>query len=184
MNDLNVVHWWVDASYGTYPGLKGKTGATISIGKGCVTSASKVKKVSTTRPKISKVVEVNEASTKVLWTKALLQNQGFELDKATLYQDSMSAMLLEKNGRVSRSSQTKHIDIGYSFIQYRIDKGEIGLEYFHTDSMVANFMTKPLQEKQFFEFRDRIMGMSISENIAKGQKVRYEIAQKEDLESS
>ena len=31
-NDLNVVHWWVYASYGTNTYLKGKTGATISIG--------------------------------------------------------------------------------------------------------------------------------------------------------
>ena len=44
-NDLNVVHWWVDASYGTHPDLKGQTGATISIRKGCVTSASKKKKL-------------------------------------------------------------------------------------------------------------------------------------------
>ena len=38
-NNLNVVHLWVDASYGTHPDLKGQTGATISIGKVCVTSA-------------------------------------------------------------------------------------------------------------------------------------------------
>ena len=37
-NFLNVVHWWVDASYGTHPNLKGQTGATISTVKGYVTS--------------------------------------------------------------------------------------------------------------------------------------------------
>ena len=30
-NVLNVVHWWVDASYGTHTYFKGKTGAAISI---------------------------------------------------------------------------------------------------------------------------------------------------------
>ena len=44
-------------------------------------------------------------------------------------------------------------------------------------------MTKPLQGKKFFKFRDRIMGMSKSENISQGRKVRDEIAQKEDFES-
>ena len=44
-------------------------------------------------------------------------------------------------------------------------------------------MTKPLQETNFFEFRDRIMGMSDSKNIAEVKKVRDEIAQKEDLEN-
>ena len=38
-NGLNVIHWWVDASYGTYIDLKGQTGAMISVGKGCVKSA-------------------------------------------------------------------------------------------------------------------------------------------------
>ena len=33
-NNLNVVRWWVDASYGTHPYLKGQIGATIFIGKG------------------------------------------------------------------------------------------------------------------------------------------------------
>ena len=49
--------------------------------------------------------------------------------------------------------------------------------------MVSDFMTKPLQGKDSFEFRDCIMGMSKSENNAEGKKLRYEIAQKEDLES-
>ena len=38
---LNVVNWWVDASYGTHPDVKGQTGATISIRKGGATSAFK-----------------------------------------------------------------------------------------------------------------------------------------------
>ena len=41
-----------------------------------------------------------------------------------------------------------------------IKKGDIGLEYCHTDNMVANFMTKPLQGKKFLGFRDCIMGMT------------------------
>ena len=47
-NDLDVVHWWVDASYGTHPELKGHTGAIIFIGKGCVTSISKKHKINST----------------------------------------------------------------------------------------------------------------------------------------
>ena len=43
-NYLNVVHWWVDMSYGTHTDLKGKTGAKNPFGKGCVTSAFKKSK--------------------------------------------------------------------------------------------------------------------------------------------
>ena len=61
----------------------------------------------------------------------------------------MIAMFLEKNRCVSSSSRTKHIEIKYFFIQDRIEKGDIGLEYCHTDNMVAYFMTKPIQGKKY-----------------------------------
>ena len=93
----------------------------------------------------------------------------------------MSAMLLKKNDRASISSRKKNSEIRYFFIQNRIEKRDIGLEYFHTDKMVADFMTNPLQGEKFFKFRDRIIGMSNSENIAEAQRVIDEIAQKEDL---
>ena len=102
-------------SYGTHPNIKGKTGAKISIGKGCVASTPRKQKVNATRSTISKVVGVHEASPQVLWTRAFLQNQGFEVKKAKLYQDTMSAMLFKNNGRVSRLVRTKHIKIIYFF---------------------------------------------------------------------
>ena len=58
-NNLNVIHSWVDASYGTHSYIKGQTGETISIRKGCVTSASKKQKVNTTSSNISKVVDLH-----------------------------------------------------------------------------------------------------------------------------
>ena len=64
-------------------------------------------------PTISELVGVHEASPQVLWTEEFLQNQELEVNKSTFYQDDMSTMLLEKNGPVSSSSQTKHIDIRY-----------------------------------------------------------------------
>ena len=74
-NELNSVQWWVEVSYGTYTDLKGKTGATISTGKGCITSAPKKQKVKTTSSTISEVVGVHEASPQVLWKRAFLNNQ-------------------------------------------------------------------------------------------------------------
>ena len=105
------------------------------------------------------------------------------MNKATLYQENMSAMLIEKNGRASSSIRKKHIKIRYFFIQDLIEKRDIGLEYCHINKMVADFTKNPLQGKKFFEFRACIMGMSNGENIAKVQKVRDEIAPNEDFQN-
>ena len=159
VDNMNNVHWWVDASYGTHPDLKGHTGATMSIGKGCITSMSKKQKVNTTSSTISELVGVHESSPQALWTKSFLRNQGFHVDEATLYQDNKSAILLEENGRASSSSRTKHINIRYFFIKDQIDSGNVKVIHCPTDQMVADYFTKPLQGRKFREFRARIMGL-------------------------
>ena len=116
----------------------------ISTRKVCVTSDSKKHKVDTTISTISEVVLLHEAFPQVLWTEYFLHNQCFEVIKSTLYQDSMSAILLERNGRASSLISTKHIDIRHFFIQDRFKKGDIGLEYCHTNTTVDDFMTRPL----------------------------------------
>ena len=93
-NDLNIFHWWVDASYGTHPYLKRQTGAMISIRKDCVTSASKKQKVNAKSSTISELIGVHEASPQALSINAFLRNQGFEVNKAKLYKDNISTMLL------------------------------------------------------------------------------------------
>ena len=92
-------------------------------------------------------------------------------------------MLLKNNRRASSLSRKKHMEIRYFFIQDRIEKGDIGLEYCHTDKMMAEFMTNLLQVKKIFNFRNRIMGIPNGNNIAEVQKVRDEMAQNEDLQN-
>ena len=75
--NLSVIHWWVDVPYGTHPYLKGKIGETASIGKLCITSALKKKKVNTTISIIREVVGMYEEFSQVFQTKAFMQNQGF-----------------------------------------------------------------------------------------------------------
>ncbi len=43
--------------------------------------------------------------------------QGYNMDASLLYQDNMSAILLEMNGKASSSKHTKHIKVKYFFIK-------------------------------------------------------------------
>ncbi len=58
-------------------------------------------------------------------------------------------MLLEQNRKASRSKHTRHININ------QIVKGEVQVEWCPTQDMVANFMTKPLQDLEFKKFDNR-----------------------------
>ncbi len=50
------------------------------------------------------------------------------MDASILYQDNMSAILLEMNGKASSSKRTKHIKVKYFYVKEKVDNGEIEIE--------------------------------------------------------
>ncbi len=45
------------------------------------------------------------------------------------YQDNISAILLETNGKASRTKRTKHIQVKYFYIKEKVDSSEILLKH-------------------------------------------------------
>ena len=56
---------------------------------------------------------------------------------------------------VNSSARTRHIDIRYFFIK---DNGDIKVEYLHTKSMIADYLTKPLVGELCYKLRDLLLG--------------------------
>jgi hypothetical protein len=153
-DDVHVVKWWVDASYGVHHNMKSHTGATMSMGKGSVYSALNTK--SSTE---AELVGVDDVMAQVLWTQYFLEAQGYEVGDNKVYQDNQSAILLEKNGRSSSSKQTRHISVQYFFVTDRIKSKELSVEYCPTGNMRGDFFTKPLQGSLFRKFRNAVMNV-------------------------
>ena len=155
-----VIRWWVDASYGVHPDMKSHTGATMSMGRGCVYSMSRKQKLNTRSSTEAELVGVNDAMSMILWTRLFLQAQGYTVEDNIIYQDNQSAMLLEKNGKMSSSKRTRHLEIRFFFVTDNVAKKHLRIEYCPTDDMVGDFYTKPLQGSKFIRFRARILGLS------------------------
>ena len=60
---------------------------------------------------------------------------------------------------MSSGKKTKHLDVRYFFVTDRQEKGEVKIEYCPSDSMIADFFTKPLQGKKVLDFRKQIMNI-------------------------
>jgi hypothetical protein len=58
-DDLHVLKWWVEASYAMHPDMKSHTGATMSMGKGSVYSASRRLKLNTKSSTEARLVGVD-----------------------------------------------------------------------------------------------------------------------------
>jgi hypothetical protein len=96
--------------------------------------------------------------------------QGFTVEKSLLYQDNMSAILLETNGRASSSKRTRHMNIRFFYIKDNVDAGVVQIEHCGTNDMVADFFTKTLQGHQFRVLRDIIMHIDQSSKYHSGHR--------------
>lgn len=158
-DDTRVMKWWVDASFAVHPDMKSHTGATASLGKGAVYSTSIRQKLNTKSSTEAELVAVDDVMPMVLWTWYFLKAQGYEVNDSRIYQDNMSSILLEKNGRASSGKRTRHINIRYFFVADRVKSGEVSIHYCPTETMLADYLTKPLVGTKFRWFRDMVLNI-------------------------
>ncbi len=172
VDNLTVTKWWVDASFGVHRDMRSHTGGTMTLGKGSVISTSTRQKLNTRSSTEAEVVGVDDVMPLVLWTRYFLEAQGYNVGTSIVYQDNMSSMLLEKNGRQSSGKRTRHINIRYFFVRDRIRAKEVQVEYCPTADMVADVLTKPLQGAAFRKFRDQLLNhVGADENAPPRQRV-------------
>ncbi len=145
-----VLHWYVDASYAVHPNMRSHSGGALTLGHGFPISSSGKQKLNT---------GVDDMMSLIIWSRNFLIAQGYVVIDNILHQDNSSAILLQKNGKMSSGKRTKHITIRYFFVTNRIKAGEISPKWCPTGEMIADFLTKPLQGAMFCKFRDLLMGV-------------------------
>ena len=129
-DSMMMPRWWVDAAYAVHHDCKGHTGAGMSLGRGMAMSYSWKQKINTKSLTEAEIVGVDDSLTYILWARYFLQAQGYDMEPSLLYQDNISAILLETNGKASSSKRTKHIKVKYFYVKDKIDRGEIVVEHY------------------------------------------------------
>jgi hypothetical protein len=138
--------------------MKSHTGGVVSFGIGAAMSKSSKQKLNVKSSTEAELVGASDYLPYPIWAKKFLAFQGYELKDNKFYQDNMSTIRFEKNGRKSCGPNSRHIDIRYFFIKDRIDIEDIDVQHCPTEQMLADFFTKPLQGSLFRKFREVIMG--------------------------
>jgi hypothetical protein len=111
--NLNCIKWSADASYAVHPDFKSHTGAVMSFegGMGAVTSVLRKQKLNTRSSTEAELVGTDDISVMILWTKLLMEAQGYNIEKNILYQDNKIAILLIKNGEKNSGKRTRALNI-------------------------------------------------------------------------
>jgi hypothetical protein len=133
----------------------------MSLGRGSVIGMSKKQKLNTKSSMECDLVGVDDASPQMLWTRNFVEEQVYGVEASILNQDNLSAIILEKNGKVPSGKRTKHINVRYFFIKDRIGSGEITVKHCPATEMLVDHFTKPLQGPMFRKFRAEIQGVPI-----------------------
>ena len=157
---IPILKWYVDASFCVHEDFCLHTGGVLkpSLEGGALISGSIRQKLNTRSSTEAELVGADDFMSKIVWTGAFLKMQGIRLQRNILFQDIKSAILLETKGNSSAGKRMRHLDVQYYFIKDSLDRGDLEVQHCPTESMVANFLTKPLQCKMFLNFRTAILG--------------------------
>jgi hypothetical protein len=145
VNDLRVMHWFIDAAHMVHWDCKGQTGAAMTMDRGAILSYSWKQKLNTKSSTETELIGVDDAISNILWSLYFLQEQGCGTTHAVIYQDNKSMILLETNGRMSSGKRTKHIKAKYFFVADKVANGKVVVKHVPTDKMWADVNTKPKQ---------------------------------------
>ena len=188
-DNLMTLFTWIDAAYAVHGNMRSHTGGAISMGLGILHAKSSKQKLNTKSSTEAEVVGVSEYLPFNLHFVMFLREQGYTIKENILYQDNESAIKMETNGRMSCTSNSKHIDIRYFFVKDRVDKKEIEIHHCPTTKMVADYFTKPLQGGLFRKLRRIIMGwdplttLEDKEHVSASEERVVELSNDESMEN-
>ena len=147
-----------DADYaGCRIDRKSTSGTCQFLGHSLVSWSSKKQNSVALSTAEARYVVARNCCAQLLWMKQQMEDYGLYFDHTPIKCDNTSAINLSKNP--IQHSRTKHIEIRHHFLRDHVQKGDIELQYIHTDKQLADIFTKPLDEKRFCYIR-RELGMS------------------------
>jgi hypothetical protein len=130
----------VDAAFGVHGDARGHNCGTMSLRAGSVYSLSTKQKLVTRSSTQSKLVAVHDVHPQIEWTVLFLEALRYPVEVTILYQDNISAILLEKNGKGSSSKGTKHLHMRYFYIKEKVEDDTVKIEHCPTKQMVVDFL--------------------------------------------
>ena len=132
VNSMNLVKWWIDASYNVHWDSKGHNGAMMSLSKGAAIDNSNKQNINVNSSTEGELVATHDQMSDVMHTLYFIEAQGYVVNKNLIYQDNQATIRLEVDGRLSTSNKTKHINTWLFYITCKITNNKIEVEYCST----------------------------------------------------
>ena len=100
------------------------------------------------------MIAVSDGLNYVLFLRNFVEDQGYALPPAKFFQGNMSAITLIQTGKSGSSLRTRHIAVRFYFIiKDRIENREVEVVFNGTEEMIADILTKLLQDTKIKTLR-------------------------------
>lgn len=104
---MNIVMWWADVALaGVRDDFKSQSGRGVSFGTGMHQCNSNKQSTTENSYTSAELIVSSDALVMIIWTTNFLKAQGYPIKDTIIFQDNMSTIKLEKNGRQSSSKRT------------------------------------------------------------------------------
>jgi hypothetical protein len=151
-----------DAAYAEHADGKSHSGGTVGFESD---TACHFAFISSKQPVVAKstgeaalIAEKKVADT-IEWAREALEVLGYPQGKVQMQVDSTCAMQMVKQGTGS-FKRAKHIKVRFFWLKDLLDQGVLELIYTHTDELVADILTKPLNGWKFYYLLSKLLGWS------------------------
>ena len=134
------------------------SGFTFHLGSATVSWSSKKQTTVALSSCEAEIMAGSEAAKEAIYLSTFLRELGMDMSKPPpLRLDNKSAIDLAYNPE--HHSKTKHIERRHYFIRECVENGKLRVPFVPTADNVADFFTKPLTGKMFFDMRDKVMNV-------------------------
>ena len=157
-DNLDELQTYIDSSHAVHVDMRGHTGGAMTMGTGIIHGKGSKQKMNSRSSTETEVIGNSEYLPYPIWFEYFMEAQGRKIKSHLLWQDNEGAERFAKNGRISCTSNSRHISIKYFWVTDRVKQGKIEVKHCPTEKMLADFFTKALQGKLFHKFRAIIMG--------------------------
>ena len=164
VHGINQIYGFVDANYAGDKELrKSRTGYVIMINSGALSWKTKLQTVSAHSTTDAEIYAATAAIKEIGYLRDALRRIG--LPQATSENPGKGTLLYEDNEAtcaIARTAAhreaTKHLAIARNFVRYHHENGTVYFEDCTTKNQIADFLTKSLGSKAFWELTDDAMG--------------------------
>ena len=155
----NLLQTFADSDYAGSECKRSTMGMVIMMNGGPIAWASTLGKTVATSTCEAEINAAVVAEKEALHFAQLIKDLGFELPSPIQIGEDNAACIAQANSGLRLVRNAKHYQVKLRFLQQLVVDNEVEFIYTPTDTMLADFFTKPLVDAKYIYFRDLIFGM-------------------------